>query len=202
MAQQTMPAPQDELARTTAHPRPLRRRMLPIVGVLAISGAGFAMTLAGDASAATARGETFELSSDEFLQPGANQGPGGGRIAYETEGRPVIIDNGGTIPIDDDLEMTLTVSPYPPTTFDLEVDLFLTTVAGEPVSDASVVALWDMMVMEHGPFRTPFTNMGNGHHVASLDFFMFGPWQLTFEVEPTADGRSETVNLSIYLWPE
>jgi len=176
--------------------------MLPIVGILAISGAGFAMTLAGDASAATREGETFQFSSDEFLQPGGEQGPVGGRIAYETEGRPEIIDNGGTIPVADDLQMTMTVSPYPPTTFDLEVDLFMKTAAGEPVSDVSVVASWDMMVMEHGPYETPFTNLGNGHYVTSFDFFMFGPWRMTFEVTSIADGRSETVNLSIYLWPE
>jgi len=110
--------------------------------------------------------------------------------------------NGASIALADDLQVAVTVTPFPPTTFDATVDLLLTTADGTPIVDAEVITVWDMAVMWHGPFETRFANLGDGHYLARFDFFMFGPWQLETQVRVPRHAPVDDISISIYTWPE
>lgn len=111
------------------------------------------------------------------------------------------IPNGGSIPWDENMQLEVFISPYPPTGFSVDVDYYLTTLEGEPISDANIEVDYDMMFMAHGPFFNSLNNLGNGHYITTYDFFMYGPWIIeTYIVAPT-QGESAHVPISIYVWP-
>lgn len=142
--------------------------------------------------------ESNEFSAlDEFLQPAQRA-----RIKYELDGDTESLRNGGVITLADDLQMEVSLSPYPPTFFDIDIDIRLTTTDGEIVDDATISTIWDMDVMPHGPFTTEFRDIGDGHYSASFDFSMFGAWGLDTHIShPTLDSPDD-VSLVIYVWPE
>lgn len=122
------------------------------------------------------------------------------RIQYALNGgNQVGLDNGGAIPLADDLEMAVTLSPYPPDDFNIDVRFDLTR-GGVPVDNAQIDTVWDMIVMGHGPFDTRIPNVGGSTYEASFYFFMFGPWQLDAVVN--VPGRDPIdFSLDVYVWP-
>lgn len=176
---------------------------LGLVAAIAVaSSTGVLMLMASSEPTLDQAADLSLSSSADFLQPGAATQAGPVRIKYEGPNGTESLSNGGLIPLGDNLQLGVAVSPYPPTSFDVEVDLHLTTLEGQPVVDADIIAVWDMAIMYHGPFETTFVNLGDGHYKAPFEFFMFGPWELTTHVGSSNYGSPEDVALSIYVWPE
>ncbi len=110
------------------------------------------------------------------------------------------VENGGTVALADGYAVGVTVTPFPPTSFDIDVMLELTR-DGAPIVGATVDTVWDMTLMTHGPFTTALGTAGDGAYGTSYDFFMFGPWYVDTTV--TAPGAEPVeFRLSIYVWPE
>jgi hypothetical protein len=162
--------------------------------ILSISGIGM-LLLAGQST-----DTDVEISSvDDFLR--AAEATGTPRIRVYAGDTSVSLLNGDVVAISDEVRLGVTLDPYPPSQFDVDVDLHLTTTDGLPIEDASVEVVWDMMIMGHGPFTTAFEYAGDGHYRAPLHLFMFGPWEL----EPQIDSAFELpddLSISLYLWPE
>jgi hypothetical protein len=165
------------------------------MAVLTVSAVGFIMLVSQEAPPTAG-----ESPIADYLRPGAND-TSLTRLHYVTAAGPISIENGGVIRLGENLQMAVATSPYPPSTFQMEVDLTLTTLDNQPINDAGVLATWDMSVMWHGPFETQFENRGDGHYVADFDLFMFGPWQLIASFELPGHQAPEPVELSIYVWP-
>lgn len=177
-------------------------RLLAVIAILSLSSTGFVMLFAAETPDAAVGLEAFDSVSSDFLQPAAGTDQTPGRIKYLSQDGPMSLANGGVVPLAADLQVAVTVSPYPPTSFDLDLDLYLTTTEGEPVLDADIASVWDMTVMWHGPFDTPFTNLGDGHYVAPFHFFMFGPWQMVNRIAVPGHDPIDDLAISIYTWPE
>jgi len=140
-------------------------------------------------------------SAEDFLQPAPAIDEAPSRIKYlDSDGRAVELPNGGTILLDNGLHLEVFVAPYPPTDFSADVDFYLTTESGEPVTDAEISITWDMVFMTHGPFSAQPTHIGGGHYLAPFDVFMYGPWE--FDTRIARDGEpSANAVMSIYVWP-
>lgn len=122
------------------------------------------------------------------------------RIRYITPATgEVRLNNGDVIPLGDDVQMTIQVSPFPPNTFKEEIEFTLTR-NGEPITDAAIDTVWDMIVMGHGPFETRIPHISDGTYATSYDFFMFGPWQLDTDIQIPGIDPIE-FSISIYVWP-
>ena len=97
------------------------------------------------------------------------------RLYVTVGGQTHYIRNGGRIEMGDGLEVEVYIDPYPPTTLHSILDVFVTR-DGEPVPDISVDVEFDMLSMLHGPFAATARDIGGGHHLATLDYIMFGAW--------------------------
>jgi len=169
------------------------------ISIIVVSLIGFAV-LATDGSESAAAPGIEGSSLSAFLQPA--EGGRTLRIKYEQNDEIESIRNGGVVPLSDELLLYVSVSPYPPTSFDATVDLHLTTVDGADVDDATVTASWDMAIMYHGPFSTDFVHTGDGHYAAHFDFFMYGPWEITTHITSPTHQTPADLPISIYVWPE
>lgn len=123
------------------------------------------------------------------------------RIKVLLDDEVIAIPNGGLIPWSENIQLEVFIAPYPPTGFDVDVDFYLTTLDGEPITDAEIEIDYDMMFMAHGPFFNTPNNLNNGHYISSYDFFMFGPWILETYIDTPTQGGSAYVPISIYVWP-
>ena len=173
--------------------------------ILVLSATGFLLLLFTDDLAASGSSLDDLSSSGDFLErDAAAELRGLDRLTYQVgdEDESVVIPNRGTIPLSDELLLQVEVSPYPPTSFDLDVVFYLSTVEGEPITDAEIGTIWDMTLMYHGPFETQFTNAGGGQYAAFFDLFMVGPWGLELDIAVPAYHDVESVSLIIYVWPE
>jgi len=180
-------------------PSSRRTRRVPIVVAIlavALGGTGLLMLQGGSNSDGTASGVS---SSSDFLQ--AVSPTGIPRIRVWMNGHATSLQNGDAIAVADDLMLAVTIDPYPPTRFDVDVDLLLTAPDGTPVADAGLAVVWDMVIMGHGPFRTDFENAGAGHYRSHLNLFMFGPWDLDLEIDASYD-LPDDLSVSLYIWPE
>lgn len=122
------------------------------------------------------------------------------RITIVTEDTGTLrVENGGTVALADGYAVTVTIDPYPPSAFKLQMRLDLSK-DGEPITDATVDTVWDMAVMAHGPFTTRLDPAGQGEFDAAYDFFMFGPWYVDTTVT-TPGAAPVEFRLSIYVWP-
>jgi hypothetical protein len=109
------------------------------------------------------------------------------------------VENGGTVRLAGGYEVAVTIAPFPPASFDIDVMLELSR-DGVPITDATVDTIWDMTLMTHGPFDTRLDSPTAGAYGTSFDFFMFGPWYVdTTVTQPGADPID--FRLSIYVWP-
>ncbi len=174
------------------------RRYLPFVGAAVVLLAAFSIAIFVGGGGGGEGGEVKEVSSlDAFLQPAETA-----RLKYVLDGETESLRNGEVLALSDNLQMEVSLSPYPPTFFDIDIDIRLTTPEGEVVDDATISTIWDMDVMPHGPFSTQFRNIGDGHYSASFDFSMFGAWGINTHIShPTFDSPDD-VSLVIYVWPE
>lgn len=168
--------------------------------IVIISLAGFVLLRSGEVAAAQSVGGS--TSSDYLTQTAAVVAAGPVRIKYQTPNGQVSLSNGGVVALSDELDLAVSVSPYPPSTFDLDVDLYLTDVTGRPVDDATISVEWDMAFMWHGPFLSEFRGVGAGHYVAPFDLFMFGPWEFVTRVTAPGYDQPDDLSLSIYVWPK
>jgi hypothetical protein len=114
----------------------------------------------------------------------------------------VPVPNGGIIPLENDLQAEVFIAPYPPTNFSADVDLYLTTGDGQPVTEAEINIEYDMMYMNHGPSEAKHVNLGNGHYLISYDFFMYGPWIQDTWIKMPGQESWQYLLTSIYVWPE
>jgi hypothetical protein len=122
------------------------------------------------------------------------------RITFVSDDTGAIrVENGGTVALADGYAVKVTVDPFPPASFAIDVTLELSK-DGEPLTDATVDTVWDMTVMAHGPFDTTFDPLGSGTFETSFDFFMFGPWYVDTTVT-TPGAEPVDFRLSIYVWP-
>jgi len=171
--------------------------------IVLVSTAGFLMLLLAEDLAASGSSLSDLSTSGDFLQPGSDGTAelGLDRLTFQSGGESRVIPNHGVVSLGD-VQLEVAVSPYPPTSFDLDVELVATSTAGEAVTDADIVAIWDMTVMHHGPFETHFTNIGDGRYTAFFDLFMVGPWELELSVAAPGVQPAEDVSLIIYVWPE
>lgn len=170
------------------------------VAIVMISLAGFVLLRSAEVAAANSEGGS---SISDYLTQGADAVASGPvRIKYQTNDGEVSLSNAGVVALSDELNLTVLVSPYPPSTFDLNVDLYLTDGAGQPVQDATIAVEWDMAFMWHGPFLGRFDAVGDGHYVAQFDLFMFGPWEFVTRVTAPGYVQPEDLSLSIYVWPK
>lgn len=168
--------------------------------IVMTSIAGFAFLAASERAAAA---DTDSLTAADYLvREDATEDRGPARLKYEGPHGTETLSNGGSIVLADDLILQVVVSPYPPSTFDVDVELRLTDAGGRPIDDATVTADWDMVFMWHGPFPARFDHIGDGRYVASLDLFMFGPWEVVTTVAAPGHEPFDNVSLSIYVWPE
>ena len=178
-------------------------RLGAAVAIVLVSTVGFLMLLLTEDLAASGSSLDDLSSSGDFLErdPTADAYDFE-RLTYELDEVQIEIPNHGLVPLADDLVLEVGVSPYPPTTFDLDVELILRTAAGEPVTDAAISTVWDMSIMYHGPFNTEFTSSGDGRYTAFFDLFMVGPWELDLTISVPRAGNPQQVTIRVYVWPE
>ena len=139
-------------------------------------------------------------TAEEALTPQEDGIAGIPRLRYITPTTgETRLDNGDVIPLGDEVQMTIQISPFPPDAFDVEVDFSLTR-NGEPITDAAIDTVWDMILMGHGPFETRIPHVADGTYSTSYDFFMFGPWQLDTKLQIPGTDPIEFA-ISIYVWP-
>lgn len=173
-------------------------RFAATVAILAMSGAGFALLVVAEQPVDAGRSSI----GDYLTQDPATAYTEPSRIKYLTSGRQVPIDNGGTVALSEDLNLTVSVRPYPPTSFNIDVDLLVTDASGTPIDGAAVTSEWDMVFMWHGPYHTEFQPVGDGRYTAPFHFFMVGPWQLVTRVTAPGYQEPDPLSLFIYIWPE
>lgn len=123
------------------------------------------------------------------------------RIKVLLDGTPIAIQNGEAVLVVDNYLVEIFVAPYPPVDFEVSVDLYITTISGEPVNDAQISIDYDMMFMNHGPFILTPTSLGNGHYIATYNFFMYGPWVIEAFIKLPEQESSFELPISIYVWP-
>jgi hypothetical protein len=184
-----------------AKPRGPVQRLLVVVATAAIvvlSSTGFALLTVAEQPERAGRSSI----DDYLIQDAAVAKAEPSRIKYLTPDREVPINNGGTVALSEELNLTVSVRPYPPTTFNIDVDLLLTDASGAPVDGATVTSEWDMVFMWHGPFDAEFQPLGDGRYTAAFHFFMVGPWKLVTRVTAPGYQEPDPLSLFIYIWPE
>lgn len=171
-----------------------------ISAIVVASLAGFVMMGMAEAEAPRA-GEAFTTA--EFLtQSEEASALNSARIKYQPPDGPRPLVNGESVAISKDLLLAVSVNPYPPSQFDVDIDLLLTDAAGQPVENASIRTDVDMALMGHGPFSSDFVSAGNGRFNASFDLFMFGPWEFVMNVTAPGHDQPDNLTMSVYVWPE
>lgn len=175
-------------------------RRVASVGLLLASAVSIWIVAAQQqARADAAIGET----STEFLTPLAGSGPRTPprltHIGPVSEGP---LDNGAEVVLSDTLRARVFVSPFPPSNFDITVEIQLIDIDGNPVETATMSTEYDMAVMWHGPFYGTYEYAPEGRYRVDLDLFMFGPWELTTSFSVPGHPGLDDLTLSIYVWPE
>ena len=178
-------------------------RLIASLVIAVLSATGFLLLAFTEDLAASGSSLDDLSSSGDFLErdPTAEKYDFE-RLTYELDEVQIEMPNHGLVPLADDLALEVAVSPYPPTTFDLDVELILRTAAGEPVTDAFISTVWDMSIMYHGPFHTDFVPGGDGSYTAFFDLFMVGPWELDLTIAVPGAGNPQQVTIRVYVWPE
>jgi hypothetical protein len=118
-------------------------------------------------------------------------------IGYVDGDTVVRIRNGGTVPFGS-MELQFYVNPFPPTRFDVEVELAVVDSDGNP-ADVQMEAWYDMVFMTHGQPIAEVQPVGVGRFSRPLDLFMFGPWVLKTTIR-SSTGEGD-LPLIIYVWP-
>lgn len=76
------------------------------------------------------------------------------------------------------LSVTATINPAAPKTGDNTLDLLVTDAAGKPATGLKLTSSVAMTSMDMGTTHPTFTDAGNGHYRAIVNFSMEGPWRV------------------------
>jgi hypothetical protein len=82
-----------------------------------------------------------------------------------------------------DLMVWLSSTPAQPVTGNAQLDTFLATSDGQPVTGAKVTYDTDMTNMSHGSYLVPAEPAEAGHYVGRVHFSMAGPWRVITIIE-------------------
>ncbi|MDP2936718.1 MAG: hypothetical protein Q8O86_09545 [Dehalococcoidia bacterium] len=129
-----------------------------------------ASSAAGSPSAPQGAGD------DQPGVPSSSLAAGEKSLAVIQKGDWKFIKNGGRVNLPNGLSAELFLDPYPLTRLTAKLDVNLTR-RGQPVSNASVSAAYDMKGMAHGPFNSQTKNLGNSHYLFTMDYIEFGSWE-------------------------
>lgn len=138
------------------------------------------------------------VGDDDLRVPSSSIAPGRMRMIVVVDGEDVHLRNGGQVLFSDGLAIELFLDPYPPSTLRAWLDVYLTQ-DGVPVNDAELRIDYDMLAMEHGPFWADGEEIGGGHYLFTLDYFMYGAWDQLVRLR-TGD-RSVSVPLVLIAFP-
>lgn len=118
-------------------------------------------------------------------------------------GEPIPIDNGGQVDLSEELNLKITVDPYPPQGLSAHavVDLLLTRSDGQPVSDARIEVRYDMFSMVHGPFEPQVIARQDGHYLFPLEMIMQGAWELNVAVRTPGGAAPHELTIAVILTP-
>ena len=115
-------------------------------------------------------------AEDQPGVPASSLAAGEKSLAVIQNGDWKFIKNGGRVNLANGLSAELFLDPYPSTRLTVMLNVYLTR-RGQPVSNASVSAAYDMKGMAHGPFGSQAKNLGNGHYLFTMDYIEFGSWE-------------------------
>lgn len=154
-----------------------------------------------------------------FFRPGMGQGPmfaGGQEQAQEPGGLVAVAPGGELLPtppvtgtatelpknvatqIVGDLNVTITLSPYPPVSFQKgDFDVLLTDTKGQPIADATVTLNLTMPGMWMPPNQPQAQYVGDGKYHASAFYTMRGLWQI--EVIITHGGQKQSAFFDVWI---
>jgi len=82
-----------------------------------------------------------------------------------------------------DLLVWLSSTPAQPATGNAQVDTFVVTSSGQPLTDAKVTYDTDMTNMSHGLYLVPTEPAGAGRYTGKVHFSMAGPWRVITIIE-------------------
>ncbi len=142
--------------------------------------------------------EAAFVGDGDLRVPTSSIAPGRMRMIVVVDGEDVNLRNGGEVLFSDGLAIELFLDPYPPSTLRAWLDVYLTQ-DGVPVNDAELRIDYDMLAMEHGPFWADGEEIGGGHYLFTLDYFMYGAWDQLVRLR-TGD-RSVSVPLVLIAFP-
>ncbi len=83
----------------------------------------------------------------------------------------------------DEMLVWLSSKPAQPARGAAEIDAYLVSTDGQPVTAAKVTFDTDMTNMSHGQYLVPAQPAGDGHYVGQVHFSMPGPWRVIAIVE-------------------
>lgn len=140
------------------------------------------------------------MSGTPFVPEGYTPPSGG------SGGLAAVTEEGETIPVPSDapelpesaaaqsianLNVTLAISPYPPTSFQNGTfDITLTDDQGQPVTDAEISLDLTMPGMWMPPSKPETQNVGNGEYEASAFWTMRGLWRIEVIIERGGEKQS------------
>lgn len=116
---------------------------------------------------------------------------------------PVPVENGEQVELSEDLDLQITVDPYPPHGLSAHavVDLHLTRPGGRPVDNAQIEVRYDMFTMVHGPFEPQIIARDDGHYLFSLEMIMYGAWELNTAIRVPNDPTTHQLTIAVILTP-
>jgi len=82
-----------------------------------------------------------------------------------------------------DLLVWLSSTPAQPATGNAQVDTFVVSSSGQPLTDAKVTYDTDMTNMSHGLYLAPTEPAGAGRYTGKVHFSMAGPWRVITIIE-------------------
>lgn len=175
-------------------------RIAAASAIALISLAGFVLLNVSERAAAA--DDDSLTAADYLVRDDLSASGGPARLRYEGPGGTESLANGGSLRLGDDVFLSVFLTPYPPSTFDVDVEFRLADAEGRPIDDAVVTVNWDMIFMWHGPFAARVDHIDDGRYIAPLDLFMFGPWEVVATIAAPGHEPLGDVSLTIYVWPE
>lgn len=119
--------------------------------------------------------------------------------------RNIAMENGASVSLGDGEAMEVFVSPYP-AAYDTDLHLFLLKEdTFEPVTDAVVFMLYEMVQMDHGDGGKQMgSQVDEGHYRFPMFFIMYGEYEVSVHISwPNAPQLKQTVvKLMVLFYPE
>lgn len=117
--------------------------------------------------------------------------------------QPRPIENGERVELSEELNLQITVDPYPPRGLSAHavVDLHLTRSDGQAVDNAEIDVVYDMFSMVHGPFDPPIIERTDGHYLFPLEMIMYGAWELNTAIRAPGQPAVHELTIAVILTP-